>query len=146
MRIFKAILIISLLMIVYYPLLVQAFVDTPHWFFLIGIPLFAVYCLHYEAGTNTIVFLEGALAVNAVRGGMLKTKKQRITHLPYKDIVEITDYGDKLMLKMAQQIVVNKGGFLSKPVITDTFLLFPADKNGLVAALRDKGVKKITIG
>ena len=134
-------LAMGILALVYYPLLVMAFAGNPAWIYLIGIPLFAAYCLFYEAGSNTTLLLEDGLAVNATRGGMLKTKKQRLTFLPYKDIKMIKDYEDKILIQMRKDILITKGSLFNKQVITDTFIILPADKSGLLTALRDKGLQ-----
>jgi len=138
MRIFKMSFAMAILAGVYYPVVLMAFTGHVHWPYLVGLPLFAAYCLHFEASTSALMLLDDALVVNAARGGMLKSTKQRRTYLPYSDIVKLAEHDGIIEIRMAYIIELNKASLFSKRVATDTFLLRPADKYAFMAALRSK--------
>ncbi|MCL2853870.1 MAG: hypothetical protein FWE20_12750, partial [Defluviitaleaceae bacterium] len=96
------------------------------------------YCLYYEASTNMIELLTDSLAVSVAGGGMMRSRKQRLAYLPYKDIVRVVENGDTIQINMSYVMLIRKGSLFNKQIATDTFLLRPADKDSFMTALRGK--------
>ena len=141
-RIVKITLVLAIMVAVYYKFVVLAAAGRVYWAFLIVWPLFAVYCLHYEAMRHMITIRENSISiVMAKGGGVFLSWKMPLTYLPFKDIAEYMDYGKMIAFKMTEEVVLVPGGMFSKQVATDTFYLRPADKAGFLAALEEKGLK-----
>ena len=137
-RIFKLTFSMGILAFVYYFIVMMAVVGDVHWLYIIGLPLFAAYCLHYESSSNRIILLDDSIAISVAGGGLIKSRKNRLVYLPYEDIDELKEHKNMIMLKMSREIVVKKASLFSKQMTATTFLLRPSNKDGLFAELKSR--------